>query len=257
VALPARWQQLDSDTACSGGPSCVTNFRPSQIRLRGTGTTSADNSPRSCQICQPDRGPGGPRLALVLEVRSSLGLLTSPSTASLRYSQRVAKDYLLLISDREPLAWVLTEGRMAFPAGRVRLASQIAEGDRLFLYTTRGCFRNPTRDRGRVIGEATVTSPVVVLDEPVVFGDRSFGLGCSLSLTGLAPRDSGPELRPLVERMHIFPDPMTWSVRLRWALIPLDRHDAGLLHRELAPSMRPADTQMDSYLRLTTLDVAR
>jgi hypothetical protein len=172
---------------------------------------------------------------------------TLPCAAPPRYSQVVAKDYLLLISDREPLAWVLKERRMAFPTGRSRLVSQLAEGDRLFVYTTRGCFRNPTRDRGRVIGETTVTSPVVALDEPVVFGDRSFGLGCNLHPTGLAPRGAGPELRALVDRMHVFPDPKTWSVRLRQVLVPLDKHDAGLLHRELEPLMQSLETHMADY----------
>jgi hypothetical protein len=142
---------------------------------------------------------------------------------------------------------------MAFPPGRSRLVSRLAKGDRLFLYTTRGCFRNPTRDRGRVIGEATVTSPVVTLEKPVVFGDRSFPLGCTLSLAGLAARDAGPELRALVDRLHVFPDPKTWSVRLRRVLVPLDKHDAGLLHRELAPSMRPAADHLHDYVRPSAL----
>ncbi|WP_406443027.1 hypothetical protein OHB00_42145 [Streptomyces sp. NBC_00631] len=47
------------------------------------------------------------------------------------------------------------------------------EGEEVFLYTTCGCFRNPTRDLGRVIDWATIASAVHVLDEPVVFDERS------------------------------------------------------------------------------------
>jgi len=69
------------------------------------------------------------------------------------------RTYLLLIADREPLAWIISEQRTAFGEHRAREAEKLEPGDALLLYTTRGCFRNPTRDRGRVIGRATVTTP--------------------------------------------------------------------------------------------------
>ena len=94
--------------------------------------------------------------------------------------------HLLIIGDRAALSWVLTEQRMAFPAGRSKAARALEEGDEIFLYTTRSCFRNPTRDLGRVIGRAAVASPVRALGEPVTFGDRSFTEGCHLEVSGLA-----------------------------------------------------------------------
>jgi hypothetical protein len=106
----------------------------------------------------------------------------------------VSRDFLLIIGDREPLAWILTDGMMAFPAHRSKDAGQVDVGDRLFLYTTRGCFHSPGRDRGRIIGEATVTSAVATLKKPVEFGEHAYSLGCSLDITGLAPRDEGPEM---------------------------------------------------------------
>lgn len=160
----------------------------------------------------------------------------------------MAKDYLLLISDREPLAWLLTEQRMAFPARRRGLVSQLAEGDRLFLYTTRSCFRNPGRDTGRVIGEAQVSSPARQLDEPVLFGDRSYQLGCGIQITGLAPRDTGPELRALVDELHLFPTPKNWSVYIRRVLVPLDKHDAALVTAKLTPLLGPPETYIAGYL---------
>jgi hypothetical protein len=156
----------------------------------------------------------------------------------------VAKDFLLVIGDREPLAWILTDERMAFTHGR----SQLVEGDRLFLYVTRGCFHRPSRDRGRIIGEATVAGPVKSLPEPVVFGDRAFPFGCDLQITGLAARDTGPDLRDLVGKLHLFPDPQTWSVRLRRVLVSLDAHDAAILHSELAPLMKSPPVNRAGYL---------
>jgi hypothetical protein len=160
------------------------------------------------------------------------------------YARWVAKDFLLVIADREPLAWILTDERMAFSRGN----SALAEDDRLFLYATRGCFRNPGRDRGRVIGEAVVTSSVRLLPMPVVFGGRKFPFGCNLQISGLAARDAGPELRDMVGRLHRLPDPRTWSAQLRRALVPLDAHDAAIVHASLAPLMRAPAVHRDGYL---------
>jgi hypothetical protein len=156
----------------------------------------------------------------------------------------VANDFLLVIGDREPLAWILTDERMAFSRSR----SQLVEGDRLFLYATRGCFRRPTRDRGRVIGEARVAGSVTLLREPVVFGGKAFPFGCDLQITGLAARNAGPELRDMVSKLHRFPDPQTWSAQLRRVLVPLDAHDAAIMHSELAPLMKALPINRAGYL---------
>jgi hypothetical protein len=58
------------------------------------------------------------------------------------------------------IAWVLSEGRMAFPRTSRVEVTRLAVGDELFIYTTRAAFGSPTRDRGRVIGRAIVTSSV-------------------------------------------------------------------------------------------------
>jgi hypothetical protein len=98
---------------------------------------------------------------------------------------------LIIISDRSALSWVLSEQRMAFPAVRARAAHAISDGDEVLLYSTRGCFGNPTRDAGRILGHATVSSAVRPLAEPVVFGERGFTEGCALTIHGLAPFKEG------------------------------------------------------------------
>jgi hypothetical protein len=103
----------------------------------------------------------------------------------------------------------------------------------LLLYTTRGCFSNPTRDQGRVMGHATVRSTVKQLDKPVEFADRSFAIGCSLGIDVLAPFGTGVELIRYVSRLHSFPNPGAWSAYLRRTLVALDEHDYDLLVRPL------------------------
>jgi len=140
---------------------------------------------------------------------------------------------MCVIGDRQALAWVLREQQMAFPAHRARLAASIHPGDTIFLYTTRGCFNSPTKDRGRVIGEAKAMSQVAALESPVTFGDRSFPIGCSLQILTAAPARQGVELGPLVGRLSAFRETEHWSVYLRTALVPLNQADAALLRRHL------------------------
>jgi hypothetical protein len=146
----------------------------------------------------------------------------------------VAAHYILPIADRQPLAWILREQRTAFGENRSREAQALEAGDVLFLYTTRGCFRNPTRDRGRVIGRATVTTSARRVAKPPSLGDREFPHIVELAIESLAPLREGLELAPLIPRlMRTFPDPKSWSVRMRRALVPLDARDAAIIEREL------------------------
>ncbi|WCH91222.1 hypothetical protein POD33_03335 [Streptomyces moderatus] len=155
--------------------------------------------------------------------------------------------HLLIISDRSALSWVVTAQRMAFPAGRSKAARALEEGDEIFLYTTRGCFRNPTRDLGRVIGRARVAGPVGVMEDPVVFGERTFTEGCRLEVSGLARFREGLVLRDLVPRLSVFPDPATWSVRMRRASLTLPPGDADLVRTELEPLLVPYGEAAEDY----------
>src|SRR5262245_37317767 len=114
----------------------------------------------------------------------------------------MAMSYLLPIADREPLAWILRERRTAFGDHRARDAASLVPGDVLFLYTTRGCFRNPTRDRGRVIGRATVTRKAWRAEQVPTFGDREYPNVVELDIESIAPLREGVELAPLVPRLH-------------------------------------------------------
>lgn len=160
--------------------------------------------------------------------------------------------YLVPIADREPLAWIVREQRTAFAEHRAREAAALEPGDVLFLYTTRGCFRNPTRDRGRVIGGAVVTRPAKRSNRVPAFGGRDYPHVVELAIESLAPLRGGIELAPLVSKLpSTFPDPQTWSVRLRRALVPLDDHDAKVIERALDPIARPYAETAAGYDTIT------
>lgn len=146
------------------------------------------------------------------------------------------RHYLLPISDREPLAWILRESRTAFPSYRRGDASKLEAGDQLILYTTRGCFHNPTRDRGRIVGSAEVAAPAHDLEEPVRFSGREFSIGIELEITKLLPRGEGIELAPLIPQLSdSFPNSRAWSARLRRALVPIAPSDAKRIVGQLGP----------------------
>jgi hypothetical protein len=137
--------------------------------------------------------------------------------------------YLTVIGDRVALAWVLRSSMMAFPTTRRSEVDRLQPGDELFLLSTRGCFRNPTRDRTRVIGRAVLSTPVALAPDPIELVGRTFNRTGSLQITGLAPVLSGIELAPLVPRLEAFPNKQAWSIWLRRPLLRLTQPDADLL----------------------------
>jgi hypothetical protein len=160
----------------------------------------------------------------------------------------VSESYLLILGDRQAIAWVLREQRMAFPAMSRTEVNRLAVGDELLIYTTRGAYRNPTRDRGRIIGTATVISAVERLDDPVEFGGRSFPRGCSLLVKSLVPWGEGVELQPFVDRLEAFPNLKAWSTKLRRPLLRLPVQDATLLRARLASEAGTRSDHLGGYL---------
>jgi hypothetical protein len=161
----------------------------------------------------------------------------------------MSRSYIVVIGDATPLAWVLAEQRMAFPALRRSRAAALEIGDELFIYTTRETFHKPHRDPGRVIGLALVSSNVRDLAEPVVFSEHRYTSSCTLDILGIAPLRDGVELRPLVPKLHAFSDDRWWSARLRQPPVPLDKHDSALLKRRLNPLLEPLDRHLDAYIK--------
>lgn len=164
--------------------------------------------------------------------------------------------WLLIIGEREGLAWVLREQRMAFTTKRRNDAQRLARGDRLFIYATRGCFHNPTRDRGRIIGAATVASAVSDLDRPIQLFGRTFTVGCRLRIPELAGLGEGVELAPLIPRLRTFPNPLGWTARMRQPLLRLADEDSPLIAEPLARLVRPRQAVLAEYLVAASRTVA-
>lgn len=160
-----------------------------------------------------------------------------------------ASTYLLILGDQDGLAWVLKNRQMAFTENRAVEVSALKPGSRLFLYTTRGCYHNPTRDQGRVIGEAALRTSPARPRSPVVIGSRVFTHTCGLELRSLSPFREGVGLAELVPQLTVFPDKQSWSARMRRPLLALPEQDAELIAERLASVIRaPADV-IDDYLQ--------
>lgn len=118
------------------------------------------------------------------------------------------------------------------------------------LYTTRGCFKSPSRDVGRVIGHGVVATPVSVLADPVRFGEREFTTGCEIRIQGLALYRDGLNLRELVHALDVFPNPRSWAMKLRRTTLALPAQDAELLRRKLKPYLKPYAEAIAGYEEL-------
>lgn len=159
----------------------------------------------------------------------------------------MAAAYILVLSDRDAVVWVVREQRMAFPTRRLAQVQRLQRGDHLFLYATRSAFHNPSRDRGRIFGEAEVATAVTVLDQPVELAGREFTSGCDLKIRTLAAMRQGVELAPLVPELAAFPDGHSWAVRLRRPLVPIAGGDATILRLALKGSAGLPAAVLDSY----------
>jgi hypothetical protein len=157
-------------------------------------------------------------------------------------------DYLLVIGEREALAWILKERRMAFPGTTRREVDSLAVGDRLFLTTTRRCFHNPTRDATRVIATANVLSAVTLLETPLEIAGREFTRECEPSIEALAPYLEGVELAPLVEKLDAFAGAGAWGMRLRRPLVGIPAADARLLKQRLESVCLDPESSQQTYL---------
>ncbi|MGC5021227.1 hypothetical protein [Micromonospora sp. DT47] len=157
------------------------------------------------------------------------------------------QSYLVILGHRDAIGWVLREERMAFPSTPRAEVAALREGDRLFLYATRGAWLNPTRDRGRIIGLARVRSAVRSFDDPIEIAARPFVSGCDLAIEGLVPYPGGLELQPLVERLDAFPKPQAWSIYLRRVLLRLSDADADTLLAGVTPHLVPRCEALGTY----------
>lgn len=158
--------------------------------------------------------------------------------------------YMAILGDREALGWILREQKMVFGPERWKLWRGLKQGDHLVLYTTRQCFRNPTRDRGRVIATATAASPLGELTPPVIFRELAYEFYCDLEISCLAPWGEGPELASLVSELNTFPS--SWRSHIRRSLISLNQNDYQVLADALRASATTREEALNGYLARAT-----
>ena len=125
-------------------------------------------------------------------------------------------------------------------------ARRVAPHDRVFLYTTRLCFQNPTRDRGRVIGLAVVTKPSRRLAEAVTFGGREYVIELALPHRATRPiptrRSAGRPVPQLdLPRQGLMERPYATSA------CPVGPGDGDVLLTHLAQVAEPYRAALDSY----------
>jgi hypothetical protein len=166
---------------------------------------------------------------------AALPLKSQQGGARRKRQESPVPTHLVILGEREAIAWVLTSERVAFPPARAASAiATVRAGDTLLLYSTRSAFHNPNRDRGLVFGKAVATSDVAPLAKELVIADRAFSTGCTLRLEGVAARRTGVDLAQLIPRLESFPNKRGWPMMLRRPHLTLTPRDARLIQRQLA-----------------------
>jgi len=156
------------------------------------------------------------------------------------------RPFLLILGDAGGLAYVLREHRMAFtPRRRIPLA----RGDIVFLYTTRGIFRDPGAGRGLIIGRAEIVSDIVKFESGLRIADRVCTSGCDLAITGLVPLGEGLELRRIVDELETFhPHPKRWAFRMYSSFLQLSPRDASVIQEKIQPLLQDPEYVSQAYI---------
>jgi hypothetical protein len=156
------------------------------------------------------------------------------------------RPYLLILRDADGLAYVLREHKAAFtPKRRIPLT----RGDIVFLYTTRGIFRNHGTGRGLIIGRAEIISDVVKFESGLRIADRVYTSGCHLAITGLVPLGEGVELRQIVDELETFhPHPKRWAFRIYSSFLQLSPKDASVIQEKIQPLLQNPEYVSQAYI---------
>jgi hypothetical protein len=156
---------------------------------------------------------------------------------------------MIILAERDAIAWVVSRRRMAFTADRGAAASAvISVGDEIFLYATRRAFHDPTHDRGRVFGRAHATSGVQPFNAPVRLIRKEFTHGFTFEFDTLAAPRQGIALAELVPQLSTFSNKQGWGMLLRRPLLSLTPEDARLIRRRLTTERGDLAHRVELYL---------
>lgn len=118
------------------------------------------------------------------------------------------------------MEWVITHGLMAVGA---RVRSLPEPDDRLVLYTSRGAFHNPTRDRAQVIGLGIATSEP--RNRQVVVAGRRYERSFGLEIARISEPRQGLDFASLVPRLDFITKKSSWGGALRRPVVRISEKD--------------------------------
>jgi hypothetical protein len=133
------------------------------------------------------------------------------------------QSHLLILGHPAGLGWVLSHAKMAFNDRRLYQARKLRPDDRLLLYASKRAFGSAKR--GLVIGEAKVKRNVHELDRPVSVAGLPYRHIVDISLESLTPFGDGVDLSAYLDDLELFPDPRSWTSRIRRTVVPLSDQD--------------------------------
>lgn len=139
---------------------------------------------------------------------------------------RQSVPWLIVLGDRDAIDWVVANGRMAV-SDKVRTLPE--PGERVALYTTRGAYRNPTRDRSQIIGLGRVTGKAVRRDINVA--GKTYAASFPIGIDAITESRQGLPFEPLVEHLTFITTKRTWGGALRRPLVRIPDADFKQIER--------------------------
>lgn len=147
--------------------------------------------------------------------------------------------WLFVIGEENALHWVLAEKRMAF-RGHVN-TTRLKPGDLIVVYATRGCWHNPTRDRGQVAAVGTIASPVVAA--PVEVSGEIMPHSCDLAFEVVLPERHGLPFDTLVARLPLTRSRTHWGPMLRRTIVGLSDTDVKVIRTAIHKAARNRESR--------------
>jgi hypothetical protein len=133
--------------------------------------------------------------------------------------------WLIILSEKTALEWVLQHQRMAFrahvPTTALRLGAPIA------LYVARGAFHSPKRDESHIAALGQIASEV--RSEPVEVAGEWYQSWCGLTLELSSPLRRGLPFRPLVDQLEFIKKKQGWSMYLKRTLVQISDRDFSII----------------------------
>jgi hypothetical protein len=132
--------------------------------------------------------------------------------------------WVWVFGEIKALDWVAEMSLMAFASHASTQMARMDRGDVAVLYVTQGARHNPTRDKSRLAGLATVLSKPTQ-DQELDIAGRSFSWSCPIRIDLLVDENSGPLVSDLVAKLDLVRQTHSWGAYFRRSPLELSKHD--------------------------------